>query len=125
MQPRIAHVRRSIGITQHLFQQAFELPAADVFKIRALGPLSRRFVEIHRDSVALPDLASDVPRDGHAILDRCAFQGNKRNYVRRAQPGMLAAMARQIDQFGGLANPRSAASATDSGSPTIVITLRL
>ena len=104
MQARFAHVRRAVGIAKHFLAQALELALADIFEVGALGPLRRRFVEINRDAVALPDFAAHFFREHDAILDGDAFDGNERDHVGCAEPRMRAGVAREIDQLGGFAD---------------------
>ena len=104
MQARLADIRRAVGIVQHFFAQAFELPFADIFEIRALGPLRGRFVEIDGNAIALPDFARRFLGESDAIFDRDAVDRDEGNHIGRADARMRARLPRQVDQLGGFAH---------------------
>ena len=104
VQPRLADVRSAVRIAQHFFAQALELPLANVFEICALRPLRRRFVEINRNAIALPDFASHFFGQRHAVLDGHAFDGNKRHHIGRTHARMRPGMLGQINQLGRFAH---------------------
>ena len=87
----------------HLFTQALELAAAYVLEIYTVGTRGRRFVEKHRDAVALPKLVAHVPREGDAIFDGHPFDGNKRQHVRCAHARMRSRVLGHVDQLDRLA----------------------
>ena len=90
MQALVADVRSAIGIFRHFGEQAFKLAFADIFKIGAFGALRGSLVEIDGNFVALPDFAADFFREGHAIFDGDAFDGDEWDYVGCAHARMCA-----------------------------------
>ncbi len=107
MQLRLAHIRLPVMIFLQLFAQPFELPSPHVFQVHAVRPRRRRFVKKYRYPVALPDFIAHAPRQRHAILNRYAFDGNKRQHIRRAYARVRPRMFCQIDQFHGLAGSQN------------------
>ena len=69
MHARLAEVGLARGIGGDLVANAFELAAADVFQILALGRGGGGFVEIDRDPEALRNFGAHVARHGDAVLD--------------------------------------------------------
>ena len=105
--------------------EGFELAAADVFQIDALGAAGGGFVEIDGDSELAPDLGADALGELDALFERDAFDGNERHDVGRADARMGAVVLREVDDRDGLSTARKAASATAAGGPTKVRTQRL
>ena len=80
------------------------MSAAHLFQVGAIGPCGRRFVKEDRHVEAAPDLQACLPGQQHALLQLDAGDRNKGNYVGRADAGMNALLAGQVDQFDGFAS---------------------
>ena len=83
--------------------QAFELAAAHVFKIGAVGPGRRRLIEIDGNAEAPPDFEAGLAGQHDALLQLDAGDGHERDHVCRADAGMGSLLAGQVDQLNGLA----------------------
>ena len=83
---------------------AFELSAPDVFQVLPLGRGCRRFVEVNRDLISLPDLFAHVPRHGHTVFNGHAIDRNEGHDVRRTHAGMRSLVPVQVDQLCRLAD---------------------
>src|SRR5262245_23807882 len=77
MQARLANIGRAVRIAQHSFPQPFKLALANVLKVRAFRPRRGGLVEIHGDTVALPDFAAHAPRKGDAFFHGDIIDGNE------------------------------------------------
>ena len=94
----------AVGVFWHFCEQAFELAFANVFEVGAFGTLRGGFVEIDGNFVTLPDFAADFFREGYAIFDGDAFDGDERDNVGCAHAGMRAGMPGEVNQFGCFAD---------------------
>ena len=99
--PKIGLTRR---VRANLIAYAFKLSPPDVLQVLPLGSRRRRLIEVNRNLIAPPDLRSYMPRHGHTIFNRDAFNRNKRHYIRCPHPRMCSLVFGQIDQLGRLAN---------------------
>src|ERR1700693_636382 len=101
MQFWFANVGLTIVIALQIFAQAFELSAPDVFKVDTIGSRGRGLVEKYRDAVASPYFVADSTGERDAIVERHAFDRNKRNDIGRANARMRALMDRQVNELSG------------------------
>ena len=92
----------AIGIARldraHFHDQRLELAAADILEIGPLRPLRGGLVEIDRDFQPGPDFLGHALGQTDALLDRDAFDRDKRDDVSRADPGMRALMPSEVDE---------------------------
>ena len=105
MHAQFSKVRAARGIGGNLVANPLELPAPDVFQIRALGRGRRGFVQVHGDLEALPDLLAYMTRHSDAVFDRDAVDRDERHNVGSTHARMGALVLGQIDEFGGFADP--------------------
>ena len=81
-----------------------KLSAPDVLQVLPFWRSGRRFVEVHRNLVALPYLLAHVPRHRYTVFDSHAINGDEWHHVCRAHPRMRALMLGQVDQLGRFAH---------------------
>ncbi len=104
MQRRFAEVGLARRIGPDFLANALELTSSNVLQVLPLGNLCSSLVQINGNLVPLPDFFADTTRNGNAIFQRRAFDGNERDHIRGSQPGVRARVLRKIDQLGGLAH---------------------
>jgi hypothetical protein len=81
--------------------------------------------------MTLPNLCGHVPRNGNAVLQSDAFNGNERYYVGGADAWMRAFMLREVDYFGSFADAAnsslgdSIAISNQSDDATVVVGVHL
>ena len=73
--------------------------------VKGMGvPVRGRFVEVHGNLVALPDLLTGAAGDRDTILDGHAFDRNERDDIGSAESRVRARVLGEVDQLGGLTN---------------------
>ena len=97
MHAGVAEIGTARGVGGDVGADAFELSAANVFQILALGSGGGGFVEIDGDLIPLPDFFADMARHGYAIFDGDAVDGDERHDVGRAHAGMRALVEVEVD----------------------------
>src|SRR5438067_1723795 len=83
----------------NLRAQLFKTFAPHVLKIRTLRPACRALVKVNGNPKLLPDSLASLVRERHAISNRHAAHGNKRQHVRRADTRMNTLMPAQVNQL--------------------------
>src|ERR1700691_3671324 len=101
MQFGVAEIGEAIGIGAHLVAQAFELAAADVFQIDAVGAAGGGFIEIHGHLQAFPQTHAEFVRQAHAIFERDTFHWHERHHIDGADAGVDAFVCTEVDEADG------------------------
>src|SRR5947207_15165817 len=100
MHARLADVRRaSQRRVCNLSAQLFKAFAPHVLKIHTLRPACRALVKVNGNPKLAPDSLASLVRERHAISNRHAAHGNKRQHVRRADTWMNTLMPAQVNQL--------------------------
>ena len=99
MDSRFADIRATRRIRRDFGANAFELPSAYVFQCLPLRNFRRRFVQVNRNLIAVPDLFANIIGHGDTIIDCYPFNGDERNYVSGSHARMRSDMIIQIDQL--------------------------
>src|SRR5579864_1853801 len=88
VQARLSEIGLARRIGRNLLANPLKLSAANVFQVLPLGRRCSRFIQIDRNLVSPPDLFAHMTRHSYAIFNAHALDGNERDYVCSAQPGM-------------------------------------
>jgi hypothetical protein len=104
MKFRAAHV----GATRRVFQcglaQTFELAAADVLQLDAVGARCGSAVEVNRDTEPAPNLKSRLTRKHRHFERRDAGDRDEGDDVGGSDTRMNASLPGEVDQLRGFAN---------------------
>src|SRR5260370_1863181 len=98
-----ADVGAAGGIAAGGVAQAFELAAAHVFELNAIGPGGGGSVEVDGDAVAAPEEEAGLAGEDGAVGEGRTVDGDEGDDVGGADARMNASLLREIDQFGGFA----------------------
>src|SRR5215469_1067485 len=104
MHTEFAEIGTASRMGCNLGADALELAAADILQPLSFGGTRSRFIEIHRNLEALPDLLADLLRHRNAIFNRDSIDRNEWDDVGGAHAGMSPGVLVEIDQFGSLAD---------------------
>ena len=106
MQLGLAKVRLARRIRRDLRSNPLKLTAPNVLQILSLRRCRRRFVQINRNLITLPDLFSHTPRHPDAIFNGHTVNRNEGHHIGRAHSRMRPLVHIQVDQLRG--SPHSA-----------------
>ena len=120
---RRAAIGRPIAVAE-LRRQALVFAAADIGQILAAGVAGGGLVEIDRNAQLIAHAAADAASDRRALFQSDAFHWNEGANVGRARRGCSPRCSRISITSAALAIARNAASATASGVPMNVTTVR-
>src|SRR5579871_2940096 len=98
-----ANVGLAIVIAFEFVAKTFELAAADIFKVHAIGPGGGGFVEIDGNAVTLPDFVAYAASERDTVFEREALDGNEGDDVGGADARVRAGVMRHVDEFEGAA----------------------
>ena len=101
-----AEVGDAVGIGADLLLRLLELAASDVGEIHAVGARGRAFVEEDGDAEFLADACAEGAGEDDAVLHRRAFERDEGADVGGADARVFAGVVVQVDQLGGLGDPR-------------------
>ena len=107
-------------------QQRFELAAANVLQVGALGTARGGFVEVDRDLQLVPDLGAEALGELDALFEGDAFDGDEGHHVGRADARVRALLGGEIDQRDGLLHRAEGGSGhgggrTDEGEDAAIV----
>ncbi len=103
MDARLAEIGAARGVGGDFSADAFELAAANVLQILALGSGGGGFIQIDGNLETLGDFGSDVARHGDAVFNGHAFDRDEGYDIGCTHARMSSLMMGEVDQFGGLA----------------------
>ena len=99
-----ADVGAAGGVAAGGVAEAFELAAAHVFELDAVGAGGGGSVEVDGDAVAAPDEQAGLAGEDGALGQGGSADGDEGDDVGGADAGMDAVLLGEIDEFGGFAS---------------------